>query len=113
MRTNEFEGQQTVFYRISCACDEPEHDLSVEFEWDDGIMELFFYKTIYWKHYYAHYPWYNKLWKRISASFKLLFGGYLEMQGDILIMEEQHIDSFIEALQEGKTKLHTWQKENS
>jgi len=76
-------------------------------------MEMFLYKTFYWKEYYACYPWYLRVCKRISASFKLMFGGYVEMQGDILIMEEEHIDSFIEALQEGKGKIVEWKEKNN
>ena len=111
MKTHEFSTSQAVYYRISCDCDSREHDMSIGFEWDDGIMEMFLYKTFYWKDYYACFPWYERVWKRISASLKLLFGGYVEMQGDILILREEHIDSFIEALQEGKAKLHAWQKD--
>jgi len=110
MRTNEFPDQQSVFYRISCDCDDAEHDMMIEFEFDRGIMEIFLYKTFYWKHYYAWCHWYEKIWKRISASARILFGGYIEMQGDLLIVEEEHIDAFIEALQEGKGKLKKWKE---
>jgi hypothetical protein len=34
------------------------------------------------------------------------------MQGDFLIMKEEHIDSFIEALEEGKGKIKSWTEEN-
>jgi hypothetical protein len=112
MKTLEWEKGKCIMYRIACDCNDPEHDMTIDFEWDEGILELFFYKTIYWKHYYASYPWYDKLWKRISASFKLLLGGYIEMQGDFLIMKEEHIDSFIEALEEGKGKIKSWTEEN-
>ena len=111
MRTNEFPDQQSVWYRISCGCGSEEHDMNIELEYADGFMEMFIYKTFYWKYFYAGLPWYDKLWKRISASAKILFGGYIEMQGDIIITEDEHIDSFIEALQEGKGKLKAWQGE--
>ena len=92
MKTLDLPDQGCVFYRIACSCGDNKHDMDIEFEWDDGIMEMFLYKTFYWKDYYACFPWYCKIWKRISASLKLMFGGYVEMQGDILIMEEEHID---------------------
>jgi hypothetical protein len=112
MKTLELPDQQAVYYSIACDCGNKDHDMEVDFEWDDGIMEMFLYKTFYWKDYYVNYSWYFKIWKRISASLKLLFGGYVEMQGDILIMEEEHIDSFIEALQEGKRKIVEWKSAN-
>jgi len=113
MKTLEFPDQQAVYYSIACDCGDIDHNMEVDFEWDDGIMEMFLYKTFYWKEYYRCLPWYERVWKRISASLKLLFGGYVEMQGDILIMEEEHIDSFIEALQEGKGKIAEWKEKNN
>ena len=112
MRTHEFPDQQSVYYRISCDCDDIEHDMEIEFEWDRGVMEMFLYKTFYWKHFYSAYPWYNRLMKRIFASIKLLFGGYIEMQGDLLIMEEEHVDSYIDALKEGKGQIIKWREDN-
>ena len=101
----------SVFYTIVCDCLSPEHNMEIEFEFNDGIIELFLYKTLYWKDYYRNFSWYCKYWKRISAAFRLLFGGYVEMQGDFLLQKEEHIDSFIDALKEGKKKVISWRKE--
>ena len=96
--------KDSVYYRIECGCGNPEHDFQIEFTHNDVIVEMILSTTIYWKNYYACCHWHERLWKRIVASFKLLFGGYIEMQGDFILREEKHIDSFIEALEEGKNK---------
>ena len=101
------EFNDSVFYSLQCACGEESHNmiLSLEHEKDEDLISLFLYKKLYWRDYYKNWLWYEKFWSRVSTSFKLLFGGYIEMQGDFLIQGKEHINSFILALEEGIEKI--------
>lgn len=52
--------------------------------------------------YFCHY---NTIWRRIKDAFTILFIGFLKINRDFLILEGEHIDSFINALIEGKDKI--------
>ena len=105
MKIDEFDD--SVFYRIACACGSKDHEFELWLEYDKKINDitLMIEKTLYWKYHYELSPWYEKIYKRLFAGLKLIFGGYLEMQADVLFMDKEHIEGFIEALQEGITKI--------
>lgn len=103
MKTSEF--KDSIYYRASCSCGSDEHDVIIEFEIDEKIPDqiyLNFYKNIAWCSHWGTLSWYESLWKRLSCSLKMLFTGYVELEESFLLNEESNIDSFIEALQEGK-----------
>lgn len=101
------EFNDSAFYRIACACGNKDHEFELWLEYDKDInnITLMIGKTLYWKYYYEFSPWYEKIYRRLFAGLKLIFGGYLEMQADVLFMDKKHIEGFIEALQEGITKI--------
>lgn len=107
MKTNEFED--SVYYRATCSCGSDEHDITIEFEIDkdiDHMIFLNFYKKVYWSaNWKSNDNWFKNILFRIKGAFKILFFGYLELQEDFILEGEEHIDSFINALKEGKEYL--------
>lgn len=105
MKIEEFDD--AVFYRIACGCGSKDHDFELWLEHDKEINDItmIISKKLYWKYQYKGWPWYEKLWKRFWAGIRLTFGGYLEMEADVLFMKSEHIRGFIEALEEGLTKI--------
>lgn len=107
MKTNEFGN--AVFYRIACDCGSNEHDLHIEFEKDPEIPEMIFlnfYKKLEWSSYWGDDDkWYKNLRNRIKGALKILFKGYIEVEESFILGGEEHIDSFIKALEEGKQYL--------
>ena len=103
MKTNEFED--SIYYRAACTCGDSDHDITIEFEWNDDIPSMIFlnfYKNIAWcSHWGNNLSWYEKLWKRIKASLKILFTGYIELE-ESFILSEDNIEPFIKALIEGE-----------
>jgi hypothetical protein len=105
MKTNEFED--AVYYRASCTCGAHEHDVTIEIEKDShtAMIYLNFYKKIAWcSHWGDEGSYFQRFWKRISASFKILFTGYIDLE-ESFILNEESIDPFIKALAEGRDYL--------
>lgn len=104
MKTNEF--KDAIFYRVACDCGSDEHDLHLEFEKDPEIPEMIFlnfYKQLAWSSYWRDDDkWYKNIWCRIKGATKMLFKGYITVEESFILRGKEHIDSFIEALEEGK-----------
>lgn len=108
MKTHEFKN--SVYYRIACDCTDEEHDLTLELDWDDGILTLHFFGNLEVSKWGAYYNWFERQWWKIKKTFDLWFNGYFEVNYEMMILDEEHLDSFIEALQEGKDKFGTFKK---
>jgi len=109
--------EKSVWYRLSCDCMDDEHNtviaLSLE---DNGILELAFYKKMSIDLHYYGISYKNTILERVKGnfdvivdrikkSFKLLFTGTLEIQSDVVLYGEEHVDSLIECLYEGKEHI--------
>jgi len=102
MKTHEFED--SIYYRAACSCGSDEHDVTIEFERDEDIPSMIFlnfYKKIGWCSHWGDLNWFERVWKRIKCSVIMLFTGYVELE-ESFILDKDNIDSFIEALKEGK-----------
>ncbi len=113
MKTMEWKGCD-LFYKIGCDCGESEHGPVLHFELDKdfGKIKITFYKKIYWADYYYSDFILSKLWLRIKSALRLLFFGYLEMEGDFYLENKESFESIQEALTEGMKKLEQWRIEN-
>ena len=103
MKTDEFED--SIFYRAACSCGSNEHDVTIEFEIHKDVptmLFLNFHKNIAWCSHWGNLNWFERVWKRIKCSLVMLFTGYVELEESFIIQYEDQIDSFIEALKEGK-----------
>lgn len=108
MKMHEFDNE--VLYRIACDCGADEHDATISIEYDKEInyLSLRFWKKVCWCPNWEN-KWYNKIWKRITGTLKMLFTGYVELEEDFLIREDDNIKDFITALIEGRQKLQSYE----
>lgn len=98
----------SVFYRVACNCTDQGCDMVLEIEQDEGHA---IYLNIY-KHLKASAHWgYTSEWepfdfvrvfiKKIRMCCQIMFKGYIEVSEAFIMKDEEHIESFREALLEG------------
>ena len=113
---------RSIWYKIDCDCSSDEHAANIEMEWDNEInmLVLNFYKEVsysawlFWKDdnfFGKAVDAYRIIMRRIKGAIKLIFTGSLEMQDEFIIQDEQHINDFIEALEEAKQYCREGKKE--
>jgi hypothetical protein len=114
------EWDHAVMYRVACDCKDPEHDVTIEMEFDKrlGMIFLQLHKDVEYCHYDIDASASEKLrnyWRTIKAAFRLVFTGYLKTSTEFLLQDPDHIDSFIAALMRGRTfcaeKLEEFKKQ--
>lgn len=105
MKMDEF--NEAVFYKADCSCGMDDHIATIEMEYDHRINDISinFYKKIAWCSHWGNYNWFERKWKQLQASIKLLFTGYIELEETFTLEGGEHLDSFIDALNEGKRKV--------
>ena len=100
------EWEDAVFYQVSCDCGDGGHDLHIEFERDPKLPDMIFlnfYKKLMWSaHWRDKDNGFRNIWHRFVGALGMLFKGYIEIEETLVLQGEEHIDSFIGALQEGK-----------
>jgi len=112
LKVGEFNGDNpTVYYKVLCSCSEDRHTLTLELEHDCDSVNLSIEQELTWSSVWGDYSWYQRIWNRITGAIKLLFVGYIDVQGDCIIQGEEHIQSFIDALEEGKGFIKRWEKD--
>ena len=104
----------TSFWRVPCDCSDPAHDVHLWFEVDDdGIAALRITRQLgyYANSWYNDDPWFKRLprwvgrmWDRFKAANKILFKGYLTMEGEVCLTKDG-IDGLQLALTEGKKHM--------
>jgi hypothetical protein len=94
-------SEKNPWYRIECSCGLKQHacDISLEVDKELEIISAKFFVEFYACSYSD--KWCERLWWRIKSSFKLLFLGYIDLEHYFLFKDENHIKSFISALNEG------------
>ena len=103
MKVAEFGGKNpSIFYKLECACTDNDHIITFEMEHDHNSVILNMHQNIAWSSYYGSDNIFRRIKDRIVNSFKVLFFGYLEGEGTLILNGEDHIQSFIDALVEGK-----------
>ena len=103
------DSENAVFYRICCDCLDSDHDATLILEFDEEdpkILTLTMYQKVRWCDFY-HYNdnWIGKIISRIKTCYRILLKGWIEFEGSMIFIEEEHVENFIQGLQEGKTKL--------
>lgn len=108
------EYNSAIFYRALCPCGSSEHDYTIWLEYDKEINDITMYicKKMYWSGHFKVYSFLTRILKRIKSSMVLLFGGYLEVESDILFSNSKQIEDFIGALKEGMDKLNKEEKKS-
>ena len=106
MKTAEYDD--SVYYRLPCSCGSDDHDITLEFEHDKkfpGMLFLNMYKDLAWSSYWGDRNIFERIWKKLKVAFRILFVGYIEVEESFIFQGEDQIDSFIEALTEGKESM--------
>ena len=101
---------KTKVFRTSCQCageDPLTFHVSTDAEYPEVYLEM-------WCKCYSNYtvwqdPWYTRpfrtFWRRLKAATKLMFSGYVEIEGAFIFRGEEHIDEFCETVQAHKEKM--------
>jgi hypothetical protein len=136
MKTLESDDKTWHMYRAACQCGNPKCDLSLELEYDREINDvtLTLYKDLYYCSYWFadcrdSFKWVTKIlgkkrgvdvqdwledkyyiakdiWYRLKGAVRLLFTGRIELEEAFLFENEEQIDAFLNALNEGKIQIH-------
>jgi hypothetical protein len=104
----------TSFWRVPCDCSDPDHDVHLWFEVDDdGIAALRITRELgfYANEWHSDDNWHERIarkfgrgWSRIKAATKILFKGYLTMDGEVCLTKEG-IEGLQYALTEGNKAM--------
>jgi hypothetical protein len=107
MLTDEFEND--IFYTVACHCGAKECSLELELEHDTKINDitLRIYTDLQWRAYWGTNNIFQEFWKRITGACRMFFTGKIKVYDELLIQNQEHMQSFIDALKEGKQKLET------
>jgi hypothetical protein len=103
MKTAQYD--KAVYYRMACDCTSPNHDMTIELETDEDFLSLHLYCDLEADIHWGDTNRFQRLWKRIKIAARVIFTGYMKVGEEFLFQEEKHIDSFINALEEGKQLL--------
>ncbi len=100
---------KSVFYRLACNCTDPQCDLTLELEANpnDKALYLHMYKDLrasahwgYTESWY-YFDWLRVLLNKIKMCWQIVVNGYIEITEVLIIKDEEHIESFMKALDEG------------
>lgn len=108
MKMSEWESAPAITYRLGCDCGSPECDIRLSVEVDHDYLTLLFYKKLISANY-SDSKFKNFRW-RIKSALKILFLGWIEAEECLMLRGEEHINSFIQALEEGKAFIRENQK---
>jgi hypothetical protein len=115
MFIDEFDDLESIWYKACCDCGgDDEVDMEMEFDKRTGYINLYFWKTVkLYEPYIYNESILDKIeryLRRVGTCIKILFTGYAEMNESFLLREEDHINDFIKALEEGKKKCIEWRE---
>jgi len=105
MKVSEF--RDAVYYKVDCDCGSDDHIVTIEMEYDKdfGDISMNFYKQVSWSSHWGNYNWFERTWECIKAATKILFTGWIDLEESFLIQGGDHLDTFIDALNEGRSKI--------
>lgn len=97
MKTGDFED--SIFFRVGCSCDDPDHDTSIEVCYDEqcNLLSLNFFKK---------FDVGNWSLKRVLKLFwDLITKKPTILYEEMIFADEKHIKDFIKAIEEGLEKV--------
>jgi len=101
MRCQEFDD--AVFYKIGCYCMHDDCNIVLEIENKNEDIIISMCQTLSFKT--ENDSKLKSIWNRLKGALKILVKGELEMEGALYMYDKDHIKSFINALEEGITRL--------
>jgi hypothetical protein len=114
MITSEY--NDAVFFRITCDCTDTDHDVTLEFEDDDGFLSMHMYADImasdytkwgypWWQNKYHDYKW------RLKTAFEIIFKGWTKANHQFLLNKDNLV-AFEDAIRYSKEKFKKVTNEN-
>ena len=97
-----------LYYNIECDCGNKScgTTMTVECDTEFGLIELHFYKDVQFDHWVYSEPGIINYFKRLAYRWKkiikLIFTGTISLESDFVLIDIDHINNFIEAMQEGR-----------
>lgn len=97
----------SVTYRVMCDAETKECDTTIDFEYDKDIDTIFvnFYKDLCWSPHINYGNFFVRGYRRIKCALRVLFVGYIRVNESLIMKDIEHIDNFVELLQEGKEEI--------
>ncbi len=107
------EYKDCVFYRAACMCGSEDCDLTLELEYDKELncIILHMYKTMSWNEGWE-LGFFKRFWLRLKSAFRIIFKGYIEVDGDLIIENKRQILEFTSALNSGIKMINENLKED-
>lgn len=99
---------KSLYYSVTCDCGTPDCGAIIEIEVDEefGLIEIYFHKNIKYDYWTYSDPGFLNFIKRHlhrwKGAIKLIFTGEITLQDSFVLIDIEHINNFIEALQEGR-----------
>jgi hypothetical protein len=99
---------RAVHCRVACDCGGSDCDVHLDIEYDRELNMVFleFWKDVYFfdiiRDSEATIDKIKNILYRIRKAIRLVFTGYLKMNEDFVLQEEEHIDNFIQIMQDAK-----------
>ena len=94
-----------AYYDVQCGCGAKDHRIFVAFEQDGHSVSIIFHKEVSWDCHWQTKGWWQGFKKRLSGALTVLLKGRLDFEADFMLIDVEHIDGFIAALEEGKKRL--------
>ncbi len=104
-----YEDNEVVCYRAACGCGEPEHDLEIVVDREDGDFSILFTANVgasfWWRDLSRRQRLYKGWIWRIKAIIRLFFTGHVTMKTDFLITSEAQAKDLARCLMQGIEKV--------
>jgi len=97
-----------LYYNIECDCGDKScgTTMTVECDTELGLIELHFYKDVQFDYWMYPEPGIVNYFKRLAYRWKkiikLIFTGEISLESDFVLIDIEHINNFLEAMQEGR-----------
>jgi len=105
----EFKNGIGSFYkfRTSCSCEDKEHAMTIEIEYDTDFHELMltFYHNVYWCDYWKPNNFFTRLWRKITTTWKLWFTGYIELEEGFIFRGEEQVEAVGNAILDSAKRI--------
>lgn len=113
-----YEDDEIISYRTSCSCLDKDCQLDIsigyiDFGNNNGKLvmsidtELFKFANKYGN------KWYTGIWNRIKYAIKILFLGYIQVNGEFIFRNEEHVKEFVDNISSAIIKIKENEKEKN
>ena len=106
----QYDKKDFILFKTTCMCGSPDHEMHVVVEklheLDSKCLVTLFYKCNC-NDYYNNGNFINRIFKRLRLCSTMLFKCYVEMEGDLIFRDREHLRDFYSALEEAARQVET------